>query len=66
MDARYQDNPYQLFVVTSVGRVGPRGQPTAERVLRAEWDGAELDRLNPTNVNLNLGHWMNFEDLGAP
>ncbi len=64
VDMTHRAPPYQVVGVTSVGRVGPRGRPVAERVLKAEWDGAPFNRVSGA-PNPNLGRWMRFDDLGS-
>ncbi|MFN8608641.1 MAG: hypothetical protein U0931_13985 [Vulcanimicrobiota bacterium] len=65
IDWRYAQagEAYQVILVSSTGRLGPRHQVLAQRTLYAELDGAPT-RSGPA-LNPKLFHWIEFRDEGS-
>ena len=60
LDRSHEVPAYQLLHVTSIGTVGPKERPIAQRILKAELQRVPED--DPTKV---VWRWASFQDLGG-
>lgn len=64
IDRTYEQPPYQVWTVTSIGSVGPPDTPIAQYTLKAELDVAEQVR-GAATPNPNLFHYTHIEDQSS-
>ena len=62
LDASFREPPWQVLIVTSIGRVGPTEAPRAVRVLRGQLDLARQDRSSPAQPNRSYFKLITLEE----
>ena len=59
-----ESGPYRVLKVESLGRLGPRSRPLAQRLIYAELDLSPVIRGTNT-PNPKFFHWIDFQDRGG-